>query len=167
MYHTWLNIVGSQALIFGSPHLGPRNFQYFDLFHILVYLLEFMLMRPWNNFKKDMIFHLYLCVGGGIPQSSVLAYPGTPFVISGGRSPHPSGHIQLLPHPTGPHSPSAPHMLSPTAGNPNISAGKVLSIQMWNFCLDQYSSFAFGKCVIFLQELWAHVEAILCPCLEV
>lgn len=69
--------------------------------------------------------------GGGIPQSPVLAYPGTPFVISGGRSPgmpgtpHPPGHIQLLPRPSGTLSPSTPHMLSPTAGNPNINASAI------------------------------------------
>lgn len=72
----------------------------------------------------------FLPLGGGIPQSPVLAYPGTPFVISGGRSPgipgtpHPPGHIQLLPRPSGTLSPSTPHMLSPTAGNPNINASK-------------------------------------------
>ncbi|XP_061195549.1 scm-like with four MBT domains protein 1 [Saccostrea echinata] len=59
--------------------------------------------------------------GGGIPQSPVLAYPGTPFVISGGQSPgmpgtsHASGHIQLLPRPPGTPSPATPHLLSPVS----------------------------------------------------
>lgn len=39
-------------------------------------------------------------------------------------TPHPPGHIQLLPRPSGTLSPSTPHMLSPTAGNPNINASR-------------------------------------------
>lgn len=42
-------------------------------------------------------------------------------------TPHPPGHIQLLPRPSGTLSPSTPHMLSPTAGNPNINASRFFS----------------------------------------